>query len=100
MMMARDSTPPRPELSASSLEDLRRAFTGFLRDGEATSLQTALRRIAAEARAKRMRADELLLQLKDVWYQLPEVSGAREGEEQDALLQRVVMLCIREYYAD
>lgn len=100
MMMAHDSTPPRPELSASSIESLRAAFRTYLRDNDTARLQVSLREIAQEARGKKMRAEQLLVQLKDIWFELPEIHGAPEGEGQNRLLQRVVTLCIREYYSD
>ena len=45
-----------------------------------------------------MRAEELLVLLKDVWFGLPAIRRMKEGEAQSRLLQRVVTLCIREYY--
>jgi hypothetical protein len=100
MMMAHDSTPQAPKLSTSSVDSLRRAFREYLRDSDAAQLQLALREIAVEAREKRMRAEQLLIQLKDIWFELPEISRAPEGDEQNRLLQRVVTLSIREYYTD
>jgi uncharacterized protein (DUF2267 family) len=99
MMMAHDSTPDRPELNASSVEVLRSAFRDYLADGDSARLQAALRVIAGQAREKQMRAEHLLVQLKDIWFELPEISRAPEGEEQNRLLQRVVTLSIREYYS-
>jgi hypothetical protein len=99
MMMAHDSTPNRPQLSSASVEGLRLALSKYLVESDDTaSLQVALREVAADARTKEMRAEHLLLALKDVWYGLPQVSRTPEGEEQHRLLQRVVTLCIREYY--
>ena len=99
MMMAHDSTPGRPELSASSVEGLRTAFRDYLRDVDAARLQLALRAVALEARQRKMRAEQLLVQLKNIWFELPEISRAPEGEEQSRKLQRMVTLSIREYYS-
>lgn len=99
MMMAQDSTPNRPELSPASVEGLRFALTTFLSStGDVTSLQPALRDIALEARAREIRAEQLLVLLKDIWFSLPQIARAPEGDDQNRLLQRVVTLCIREYY--
>jgi hypothetical protein len=100
MMMAQDSTPNLPELSPASVEGLKFALAKFLSSAsDVTSLQTALREIAVEARAREIRAEQLLVLLKDVWFSLPQIARAPEGEDQNRLLQRVVTLCIREYYA-
>lgn len=101
MMMAHDSTPHRPEIIGSTIEALRRALTSYLADRrDAATLQAALGQIAVEARARKLRAEELLILLKDVWFELPEVARASDAEEQNRLLQRIVTLCIREYYTD
>jgi hypothetical protein len=100
MMMAHDSTPNRPELTAASVEALRSALREYLEySNETSALQSALRLIATEARAKKMHAEQLLVILKDVWFALPQIGQARESELQNRLLQRVVTLCIREYYS-
>lgn len=100
MMMAPDLTPDRPQLSAAAIDALESALQKFLVDAnEVVTLQPALRRVATEAREKKMRAEELLVWLKDVWFALPEIRKTPEGENQTRLLQRVVTLCIREYYS-
>jgi hypothetical protein len=33
-----------------------------------------------------------------VWFGLPEMKGIADAERQSKVLQRVVTLCIREYY--
>ena len=98
MMMAQDSTSNRPQLSADTVATLESALVHFLRDGEQASVEPALRRIAAEAREKRMTAEHLLIVLKDVWYELPALK--RPGAvAQNATLQKIVTLCIRSYYS-
>lgn len=98
MMMAHDSTPGRPALSAASVQLLEAALRAFTTSGEDASLRTALHAVSQEARAQQMRAEQLLVALKDVWYSLPQIKDAGEGEREHRLLQRVVTLCIREYY--
>lgn len=100
MMMAPDSTPNRPRLSPAAIDALESALQSYLADSnEVGALQPALRNIASEAREKNMRAEELLVLLKNVWFALPQIRRMQEGETQSRLLQRVVTLCIREYYA-
>ncbi len=103
MMMAKDSPPPRPQLSGTSIQNLKDALRDFLADGgdnPGASLQTALTRVASEARDKQMQAEQLLVALKDTWFALPEVAALRDNESQNRALQRVVSLCIREYYLE
>jgi hypothetical protein len=100
MMMAQDSTPDRPDLSKASVDALKSALEKFLADETDTrTLQPALQRISAEARQKKIYAEQLLVLLKDVWYGLPQLRQTPEGEHQHRLLQRVVTMCIREYYS-
>src|SRR5688500_7001689 len=74
MMMAHDSTPTRPQLSKASVEALESALQKYLADDtDVALLQPALQRIATEAREKKMQAEQLLVQLKEVWYNLPQI---------------------------
>lgn len=100
MMMAHDSTSNAPVLGADTLASLESALEQFLREGGSiAAVEPSLRRIAAEARTKGMQAEQLLIILKDVWYGLDGISGARDNETQNAMLQRVVSSCIRAYYS-
>lgn len=101
MMMVQDSTPDRPKLSPASIAMLESALQKYLTDQtQIESLKPALRSVAAEARDKKLHAEHLLLALKDVWFALPQIRTAPDGEAQQRLLQRVVTLCIREYYSN
>ena len=99
MMMAHDSSAGRPQLSEESVSELSAALTRYLaNEADHAAIQPALARIAAEARRERVQAEQLLVLLKDVWYGLP---GMREtsADKQAQMLQRLVTLCIREYYS-
>jgi len=98
MMMARDLTPQRPELDAASVEALTASLQRYVQEGVDGADGWPMRRVAAEARAKHMHAEHLLIALKDVWYSLPSVQQAPEGEEQARMLQRIITLSIRQYY--
>ena len=99
-MMVHESTSDRPALSAESRQALEAAMLAYAGTGAVpSSLEPALAQIAAEARAKQLRAEHLLLALKDVWYSLPSLGRAGTPDEQSAILQRIVTHCVRAYYS-
>jgi hypothetical protein len=99
------SAPTRPR-SVGTHPDLRvddasvNSNTHPNADESRAELRAALRALAAEARAKSVLPESLLVALKDIWYGLPNLSAARAHTEQLHLLQRLVTMCIKEYYAD
>ena len=100
MMMAYDSSAGRPQLSAESVSELTAALERYAtNEADIAAIQPALRRVADEARAKRVQAEQLLVLLKDVWFGLPVVKATVDADAQHRLLQRLVTLSIREYYA-
>jgi hypothetical protein len=101
MMMAHDSSPPPSEgLAEETVTRARLALARYLDDSDAAGeeLREALDLMAAEARAKSMLPEQLLVTLKDVWYALPAVRAIQDSGAQIRLLQRVVTMCIKEYY--
>lgn len=100
MMMAPDwSPPPQQPLPAETLESVRRALTAFLTNGQdAESLRGALRELSEAARERDMHPEQVLVVLKDLWYALPALDSLPTMEQQTRLLQKVVTLCIKEYY--
>jgi hypothetical protein len=44
--------------------------------------------------------EQLLVTLKDVWYSLPSVGAMRDPATKIRMLQSVVTICIKEYYAE
>jgi hypothetical protein len=101
MMMAHDSTPSPAALAEETVDAVRVALAQYIDDtSRADQLRSALHAMAAEARAKSILPEQLLVGLKDVWYALPNVRAMTEQTEQVRLLQRVVTMCIKEYYAD
>jgi len=101
-MMAHDSgaTPPH-ELTAETVLHVRNALEALVRapstDGDA--VRDALRQLASEARERGLPPEQLLIVLKETWYALPAVYSLHDPSEQVRLLQRVVTMCIKEYYA-
>jgi hypothetical protein len=99
-MMAFEKTPPRPTLDSGTLDALRRILSTSLAEGNHTDgLHDVLCQAAAEARTKGMHAEQLLVDLKELWYSLPSVSSASSAEVSNKLLRELISRCIQEYYA-
>jgi hypothetical protein len=100
MMMAHDSSqPPSSRLDDELLNAVRLALRGYEHDAEhASALQASLMLVATEARARNILPEHLLVRLKEAWSSLPEVRAMHDSHEQARLLERVVTICIREYY--
>ena len=101
MMMAHDSSPPPvPGLAEETIARARVALSRYLENPDAggDELRIALDSMAAEARSRSMLPEQLLVVLKDIWYDLPAVRSIEDDGAQIRLLQRVVTMCIKEYY--
>ena len=109
-MMAHDTGPMPPNaIAEQTVERVRGALERYVRASSGPSLstapeppselRTALRDLAYEARQKEVAPEHLLVVLKGVWFALPEVQAAKEQGEQTRILQQVVTLCIKEYFA-
>jgi hypothetical protein len=100
MMMAHDSShPPPSRLDDETVAAVRAALRAYLSNAaDPSSLQIALLNMSAEARARSILPEQLLVVLKDVWSALPEVRTMTDASEQVRLMQRVVTMCIKEYY--
>jgi hypothetical protein len=101
MMMAHTSDSPPPALDADTVAAVRTTLTRYVREGNHTAeLRELLMRVAAEARAKGIMAERLLVLLKEIWGSLPEVRQAERARitEQNTLLQQLITRCIQEYY--
>jgi hypothetical protein len=101
MMMAYDSSQPPPSrLADDTIDAVRAALKQYLKDPSSPGpLQSALVAMAAEAREKSILPEHVLVVLKGVWNSLPEVRAMTETSEQIRALQRVVTMCIKEYYS-
>ena len=101
MMMAHTSDSPPPSLDAETVAAVRAALGRYVREGNHTAeLRDVLMRVAAEARAKGIQAERLLVVLKNIWSSLAEVRHADRSAlaEQNVLLQRLITRCIEQYY--
>ena len=64
------------------------------------ALRAAAGRLAAEARARDpVRAERLLVALKPAWRALPAVQHAADTDARSDLWDRLVRLCVEEFYA-
>lgn len=101
MMMAFDSSQTPPTLlDEGTVSEVRTALRAYIADSaQPAPLQRALVVLADEARAKAMLPEHLLMVLKDMWHGLPEVRAMQDGSEQVRMLQRIVSMCIRQYYS-
>jgi hypothetical protein len=99
MMMAHDSGPGPNSLTEETIEAVRAALVQYVNTpARGDELGAALRQMAAEARDRSMLPEQLLIVLKDIWHSLPNVRSMSDSADQVRLLQRVVTMCIREYY--
>lgn len=103
MMMQPDTGPMSPNaLAQEAVESVRTALERYvetLTADPAPELRSALHVLAQDARAKGVPPEHLLVTLKGVWQSLPTVEKARDHAEQTRVLQRVVTICIKEYFA-
>lgn len=101
MTMAYDSsrTPPGrlDDETVAAVRDALRVFVSQSPDADA--LQQALVRMSTQARERAILPEHVLVVLKDLWSALPEVRAMPETGEQTRALQRVVTMCIKEYYS-
>ena len=62
-------------------------------------LRDAARQLCDEARARDPRAEQLLIALKRSWPELPAVRAVPAYTVRDALWQRLVAVCVEEFYS-
>jgi hypothetical protein len=93
---------PPNELAQESVDAMRVALERYARQPAESSpeVRAALHELAREARLLGIPPEQLLVLLKRVWQALPEVMNADDHVEQTRVLQAVVTMCIREYFAD
>lgn len=93
-----------PHLSSDDIDELRTAIERSLCEGELhdvpyadidEDLRKALCIACAKARLQRVRAEQLLIDVKRIWMSIPSMLTTRTG----ARLNEIVTACIAEYYA-
>ena len=58
-----------------------------------------MRTLADDARARGLRAEELIIVLREAWAGLAEVRSLLPASQRTEAAARAVSVCIREYYA-
>lgn len=93
---------PPNEVAQEAVDAVRCALDEYVRHpaGTAPDLGAALHDLAREARLAAMPPEQLLVLLKRTWHSLSDVANASDQSEQTRLLQHVVTMCIKEYFAD
>ena len=100
MMMAHDSSHVPPgQLDQATIGALQSALRDYVTAGSSSSLAGGIALLADEARDKHILAEQLLIVLKDLWSSLPEVRALTDARQQARLLERVISMCIKEYYS-
>ena len=101
-MMAHDprATPELGPLTGETLAKLRSAVARLWRDRDAPEdeLQRALADVAAEAQARALRAEEVIVSFKALLADLPEMHVGPRRMEGTRFQEHLVTLCIKAYY--
>lgn len=86
-------------LSGETVDALRRALRAHLGRAESDDeLRRAVRRMCNELRAKGLQAEQLLVAFKELWQSLPEAQQLPFGPPRYDALDRIITMCIEEYY--
>lgn len=92
----------RPEQKLGSSADLLR---GLVADSLTPAAQTEQvratgRRISQQARVSGLRAEEMLVEIKQLWSSIPEHRDIGNRRKQEQVLSELIRTCIVEFYAD
>lgn len=87
-------------LSGATVARLRAVLADHIEHPDAADpdLARVLRQVVTEARNRQIRAEQLVVILKNVWDSLPDARYAIDREAQTQVRQRLVTLCIKAYY--
>jgi hypothetical protein len=104
-MMTQHDTGPMPPnaLAQETVDSVRRALERYVRSTASEpgpELRIALHQLARDAKEKNVPPEQLLVGLKGIWQSIPDVENARDHSEQTRVLQRIVTICIKEYFSD
>lgn len=83
----------------SAFETLRLALMDVV-DGKVnySELRAPVKQLCVFAHSEEMKAEELLVRFKEIWANLPPLSGLPRGRQRNDLMARVATMCIEEYY--
>ena len=84
------------------MKELQTALTEQLKtaDGPTPELSSLIQRVAAEAREKQLRPEELIVIFKQTWNSLAESLRPQNPDQYERVRQGLVTLCIQAYYAE
>lgn len=96
-----DSTPAPPgDLSDAAIDALRRVVQMQLQPAMHNGdLRDAVRVLCSEIHRDGLRAEQLIVTVKQTWQSLPEVQRIPPGAPRNDVLARIITLCIEEFYA-
>ncbi|MDQ6831081.1 MAG: hypothetical protein M3081_19640 [Gemmatimonadota bacterium] len=101
MMMAREFTPSSSPIDATTIAEVRAVLELAVREkNHSHSLRVALKKLAAEARAKSLRPEQLLVLLKSIWGAIADVRYAPNLPEHETMLRQLIGICIDEYFTE
>lgn len=97
---SRGSGPASGGLTGATVARLRTVLSGHMEhpDDADPELARVLRVIVSEARSRHIRAEQLIVILKNVLDTLPDARFAIDREAQAQVRQRLITLCIKSYY--
>lgn len=79
---------------------LRRVLQAALGQPSATKdFRPAIRAVCEDAHRRRLRAEQVVVALKETWAVMPEVALLPRGGPRDELLGQFITICIEEFYA-
>lgn len=103
MRMEHHTGPMPPnELAQEAVDAVRNALARHVQrptDEPAPDLAAALHELARDARQKAVPPEQLLLILKRIWQAIPDAGDIRD-QDHTRFLQRVVTMCIKEYFSE
>ena len=93
----RGSAPALRSLVDDVLREAVAAERGSVPYAPEMTIRDPMRELCAAARANDVRAETLILTIKDAWRRFPESRGANRLDS-EVMLATVITRCIREYY--
>lgn len=99
MMMESDSRSSASRLDDETVAAVRAGLREYVANtANPAPLRSALETMAADALRKGMLPEQLVVLLKDLWGNLAEVRLLSDAGERVRMQQRVVTMCITEYF--
>jgi hypothetical protein len=92
--------PAHAGLSAEAFGALRHAIQTYVDQGSGDGeILHAVRMMCVDVHRDNLHAEQLIIAFKEAWRTLPEVQRIPRGGERERLLERIVTLCVEEYYS-